>query len=354
IAGASGEGVVVVKTISNTVLHRIPNLGGYPVDVIFGRDGDVAYVSNRDTVDDIVIIDTATYTAVGTIDVPDSYLGPGKMAVNQCSGDLYAVNWYDDHFYLIDTVAEEVTSDITLGNSLWDLTIDPSASTLYITDRGLDAVHVFDIAALTSTLSIPVGQDPWGVDITPDGRLVFVTNEDSHDVSIIDTSLNVVTDTVTFAADVDPRDVDITADGQYAYVTSGDITGNDKVYIIDVTSHAVVDDIEVDSTNTNALAVAPNFAGQAPTAAFTYTMPAVANMPVQFTDQSTTGPSAWAWDFGDGGMSSDQNPMHTYNAGGTYSVTLTASNACGGTSTSMVIEVGSGMADVYLPAVLKQ
>ncbi|MFZ0547717.1 MAG: hypothetical protein WAM60_19880, partial [Candidatus Promineifilaceae bacterium] len=86
IAGASGEGVIVVETISNTILHRIPNLGGYPVDVIFGRDGNVAYVSNRDTVDDIVIVDTATYTAVGTIDVPDSYLGPGKMAVNQCSG----------------------------------------------------------------------------------------------------------------------------------------------------------------------------------------------------------------------------------------------------------------------------
>ena len=38
---------------------------------------------------------------------------------------------------------------------------------------------------------------------------------------------------------------------------------------------------------------------------------------------------AWSWSFGDGGTSTAQNPSHTYTAAGTYTVTLTASNAYG-------------------------
>jgi PKD repeat protein len=47
---------------------------------------------------------------------------------------------------------------------------------------------------------------------------------------------------------------------------------------------------------------------------------------VQFTDQSTGSPTAWAWNFGDGtANSTSQNPIHTYTTSGTYTVTLTAS-----------------------------
>jgi len=51
--------------------------------------------------------------------------------------------------------------------------------------------------------------------------------------------------------------------------------------------------------------------------------------PVQFTDQSTNAPTSWAWDFGDGGTSTLQNPAHQYTATGTYNVTLTATNTFG-------------------------
>lgn len=51
---------------------------------------------------------------------------------------------------------------------------------------------------------------------------------------------------------------------------------------------------------------------------------------VQFTDLSTNNPTSWSWDFGDGvGTSTAQNPSYTYNAAGTYTVSLTATNAYG-------------------------
>jgi PKD repeat protein len=50
---------------------------------------------------------------------------------------------------------------------------------------------------------------------------------------------------------------------------------------------------------------------------------------VNFTDQSTGNSTSWTWDFGDGSNSTQQNPAHTYNALGDYTVQLTATNACG-------------------------
>ncbi len=48
-------------------------------------------------------------------------------------------------------------------------------------------------------------------------------------------------------------------------------------------------------------------------------------MEVQFTDESGCGSTSWSWDFGDGGTSNEQNPVHVYNYPGPFTVSLTAS-----------------------------
>jgi gliding motility-associated-like protein len=68
-------------------------------------------------------------------------------------------------------------------------------------------------------------------------------------------------------------------------------------------------------------------AGTKPHAAFTNQPTDIcAMMPAQFTDLSTGNVDQWVWDFGDGSMSTTQNPLHNYSDTGWFNVTLVAMN----------------------------
>ena len=58
---------------------------------------------------------------------------------------------------------------------------------------------------------------------------------------------------------------------------------------------------------------------------------------VQFTDLTTPNLTTYAWNFGDGGTSTQPSPTHTYTTAGSYTVTLTGTNAsgCASTTTTM-------------------
>ena len=54
-----------------------------------------------------------------------------------------------------------------------------------------------------------------------------------------------------------------------------------------------------------------------------------APLSVSFSDTTSGVATSWAWDFGDGGTASTQNPSHTYNVIGTYTVWLRATGPGG-------------------------
>ncbi|MCB9232995.1 MAG: PKD domain-containing protein [Bacteroidia bacterium] len=72
---------------------------------------------------------------------------------------------------------------------------------------------------------------------------------------------------------------------------------------------------------------------------------------VQFSDNSTGGPTSWSWTFSGGTPSSstNQNPLVSYANAGTYNVSLTATNGNGSNSTTQngYIVVGTGSASVF-------
>jgi gliding motility-associated-like protein len=63
------------------------------------------------------------------------------------------------------------------------------------------------------------------------------------------------------------------------------------------------------------------------------------DQPSVFTDNSTGNPNTWSWNFGDGGTSAAQNPVHPYLSAGTYPVTLivTTNFGCSDTAVRSIV-----------------
>jgi hypothetical protein len=66
---------------------------------------------------------------------------------------------------------------------------------------------------------------------------------------------------------------------------------------------------------------------------------------VEFRDLSYHEPDAWAWDFGDGDISTERHPFHTFDSAGIYQVCLTVSNVNGSNTHCKTLYLGVSATD---------
>lgn len=92
---------------------------------------------------------------------------------------------------------------------------------------------------------------------------------------------------------------------------------------------------------------------EAPVANFEWAALSSCGGDMQFTDLSTNFANEWLWDFGDGtGTSNQQNPVYTYSEGGTYTVSLTATNGFGTNTITFDVDVVVLIADITIPEII--
>jgi YVTN family beta-propeller protein len=259
IADSSEDSLIVIDRATDTVTHQVP-VCDYAVSVAFSQDGTFALAVCRDNtagVDNMVRISTSTYGVLDGIVGPQTYLGPGNVALDPVSGNFYMVQWYDNALHEVSADGTSVLRSADVGTSLWQLVVDPDGSVVYVTDRATDQVRVIDRTTLAQVNAVTVGDDPWGIDITPDGGTLVVTCEDSHNVVVVDTG---TWGTTFISVDPgDPRDVDISPDGSLAFVAGGDSGAQDVVYVIDIATATLSGAVPLPAgaSNVNVVAVTP-------------------------------------------------------------------------------------------------
>ncbi len=95
---------------------------------------------------------------------------------------------------------------------------------------------------------------------------------------------------------------------------------------------------------------------QPASASFTHNGPIGLGQTAIFTNGSTgTAPLSYQWDFGDGvGASTAEHPTYDYLAAGTYTVTLTTTNAFGSDTYTLPINVVEGDYYIYQPFMMNE
>lgn len=344
-----GEKVYVTNEYSNTVsvintntneVSATVKVGNNPTGVAITPDGTEVYVTNY-IGNTVSVIDTATNKVTATISVQSS---PWGVAVSPDGTEVYVTNDVSGTVSIISTSSNKVTGIVKAENQLpGGVAVTPDGKKVYATSGSSNTVFVIDTATKSVITTLNVESNPHGIAVSPDGTKVYLANFDSNTVSIIDTASDSVSSTVKVGNT--PYGVAVSPDGTEVFVTNDH---DNTVSIIDVATNTVRTVVKVGKdpkslgkfigvihVNTDETPVYPK-------AEFSQSVKN-GNAPlfVQFTDLSKN-EAGWNWDFGDGTTSTEQNPLHTYFAAGTYTVSLVVRNGNGTDSKTDTINVIDG------------
>lgn len=253
------------------------------------------------------------YNAAGgltrTLVVPG---GPTGLAVDQ-AGKIWVAGVLTDTIYRIDPILvqsdlQKVIAGSASHNATGDLTGIVARN---LTSRFGTWTVVFD----SQVAGTPWGNITWDAH-TPSGTQVRVrarSSEDQEDWSAWEPAASGV-------------DLGSTPPGRYIEIQAA--------------LHKATGD---DLPNLRELSVEPVIIVAAPVAGFTWTpQEPSAGQLVTFDDTSSGPPSEWAWTFGDGGTSIEENPTHTYGGEGVFDVGLAVTNASGTDTITQSVTVGAG------------
>ncbi|MCB9231600.1 MAG: PKD domain-containing protein [Bacteroidia bacterium] len=322
---------------------QLLNTGGTPnVDTIMITAVDTLGFTSRDTA--ILTIDPAPF-----VDIKDTTVCQGASVVFDAgmAGLTYA--WSSGGTSQTETISTAGSYTLSLGISGGCSYVDSfMVSNYQVVDLGPDFsfcsgdTTTIDAGAFGSTFMWSNSATTQTIDVTAPG---------DYSVTVTDVHSCVSADTVNagwFAvADLGPdtsvcSGSSLTLDpgiggGTYLWSTSAttqtisvNAAGTYSVDVTDINGCMSSDDITV--------AVVA-----APVASFTFT----GTQTISFTDGSTGSITSWAWDFGDGGTSTVQNPSHTYAAtGGSFTVTLTVTGPCGSNTFTQTVLITDAAPDL--------
>ncbi|HIF14740.1 MAG TPA: PKD domain-containing protein, partial [Bacteroidetes bacterium] len=302
--------------------------GSYTVSLnIISGNGCSDSLSHNIVVDTgfVISIDNDTTLCQDTLDI--STYGPGNANYiwsNNMTGNSITVN--NTNIYICTVTRggceEKDSIFVTLLES-------PTANFLLPTDSCTNASQTFKDTSIGNinqwTWSISNGNSYTTQDITLNldsgaytielivRNILGCRDTISKNIGIIPIELDLGNDT-SLCGGVLPLNADVGYDVNYNWSTgsadSAITVTSTGTYILEVNNLGC---IEKDTITVDIFTV--------PIADYTF-LDVCENDTIQFTDQSTGNILSWMWNFGDGNLSSDQSPTHTYAFDGNFSVML--------------------------------
>lgn len=247
--GDLGDSTVdVFDTLSKTKIATVDLSGvdgeGSPVGVAVTPDGARAFVAHGggegcSPCSTVSIINTATNTLQGTINLGEGVRGPRNIAFTPNGSLAYVTNQFSDNVSVINTATNAVVATIPVGETPFGVAVSPDGTRAYVANQSDNTVTVINTATNTVVgVPIPVGSRPFQIGITPDGQQAYVANNNSNTVSVINTATNAVV--ATIAVGSRPRGIAVSPDGGRVYVTNRD---SDSVSVINTRTNTLIDTV---------------------------------------------------------------------------------------------------------------
>lgn len=275
-------------------------------------------------------------------------VGPSGAAVDSANGDVYVTSFWGGNVTLIDGLS--VVGSIFLDQDPVGIAYDSVNGYEYVADAS-ENVSVINGSSLVAT--IPETLWPIADAFDPANQYVYVVNYDSNNVGVLNGSIHYPTIS-SFTATPSTVEINsttnsvtnfnVSAEGgegplTYAYVglPAGCTTTDVSSFVCKPTVWGIYKVIVYVNDSGGYGPVATTALNVLPALSATATAgpnPTDANSPVQFSLERTggTGVDSYAWEFGDGNSSVEENPIHAYASAGNYSARVWVNDTDGGTT----------------------
>jgi YVTN family beta-propeller protein len=248
---------------THQVVQGNPFRGLFPSDVEITPDGTRAYVPCYGS-NNVMVIDTASNEVIGEIDL--SGAGPFGMSVIDAvitpDGEkLYLADDFTGLIGVVDTNTNKVASSVDVrewwttgkGNRI---AVAPDGKFVYAALES-NQVPVIDVATDTVVEVIDLEAPVYLVAFSPDSSSVYLVSQPGGGkVYIVDTLTHAVVGRIDLGFEQELQtqaSIVVSANGRELYLTSGFNEGGyehpeigiNRVFVIDVTTRSLVDEIEV-------------------------------------------------------------------------------------------------------------
>ena len=180
VVNCFNNNVSVIDTATNTVTGTI-NVGQSPAQIIVNPAGTRAYVTNVGGT--VSVINTANNTVNATIQIPGTGAKPAGALLNSTGTRLYIANQGNGTVTVINTSNNAVLNTISFypgATTTSRMVITPDDSTIYVTNGTDGSIAVINATTETLTSTMTGFSTPRFISMSPDGTKLFVTQSGNN------------------------------------------------------------------------------------------------------------------------------------------------------------------------------